>query len=462
MRVLGRTRISRLTEESTSIERQREEIQKWADTHGHEVVGWAEDLDVSGTVDPFKTPGLGPWLEAPKSGSWDIVVAWKLDRISRRSVPTHKLFAWLDEHGKTLVCTAEQIDLSTWTGQLMASVIAGLAQGELEAIRERSRASYVKLKQSGRFAGGSVPYGYVPTKVEAGWNLAIKPDEARVIRWMADELVSGRSAKAVAGQLNAEQVPSPKASRKPGTQWSAQTVLWILKSKTVLGWATFKGSTVRDADNEPVRAADGVLTLTEYKQVQEAIEARKAPHGRAHNAAPLLGVAVCWDCGEPMWANINSSKTIRYYRCSKRCCLAVNAGELEHSVYSLFLEQLGNHRRLEKQVEKAVNHRERITELEMAYQELTESVGRLDNPGIVTVVVQRLEAIDKELSSLRLAQDRSGEVSWIESEETYAEAFNNADTEGKRQLMLKAGITVRAKPLHMHLTIPEDLLERLK
>lgn len=65
MRVLGRTRISRSTLESTSIERQREIITSWAETNDHEIVGWAEDVDVSGAVDPFEAPALAP---RPKPG----------------------------------------------------------------------------------------------------------------------------------------------------------------------------------------------------------------------------------------------------------------------------------------------------------------------------------------------------------------------------------------------------------
>jgi site-specific DNA recombinase len=80
MRVLGRLRLSRSTEESTSIERQREIVQQWADANGHSVVGWAEDIDVSGAVDPFDTPQLGPWL-GHRVTEWDILCAWKLDRL---------------------------------------------------------------------------------------------------------------------------------------------------------------------------------------------------------------------------------------------------------------------------------------------------------------------------------------------------------------------------------------------
>ena len=77
-RVLGRIRLSRLTTESTSAARQRELIEQWAAMHDHTVIGYAEDLDVSGSVDPFEAPALSPWFREDRRGEWDILVAWKL------------------------------------------------------------------------------------------------------------------------------------------------------------------------------------------------------------------------------------------------------------------------------------------------------------------------------------------------------------------------------------------------
>ncbi|MBB5155558.1 hypothetical protein [Saccharopolyspora phatthalungensis] len=60
-RVLGRIRLSRfqgLEDVTTSPERQRLAIEKWADVNGHEIVGWAEDLDLGRSVDPLTAPEL--------------------------------------------------------------------------------------------------------------------------------------------------------------------------------------------------------------------------------------------------------------------------------------------------------------------------------------------------------------------------------------------------------------------
>ena len=122
MRVLGRIRLSRSSEESTSVERQRELIENWAKTNNHEIVAWAEDVDVSGAISPFDTPALGPYLKEPASNEWDILVAWKLDRLARNSININKLFAWVTDNDKTLVSISENIDLSTWVGRMIANV----------------------------------------------------------------------------------------------------------------------------------------------------------------------------------------------------------------------------------------------------------------------------------------------------------------------------------------------------
>jgi site-specific DNA recombinase len=156
MRVLGRLRLSRSTDESTSIERQREMIQQWSDLHGHEVIGWADDTDVSGSIDPFKTPRLGDWLNN-RAPEFDIIACWKLDRLSRNTIKLNSLFAWCLEQDKTVVSCSEAIDLSTPVGRLIANVIGFLAEGDLENIRERQRSSKAKLRDLGRWSGGKFP-----------------------------------------------------------------------------------------------------------------------------------------------------------------------------------------------------------------------------------------------------------------------------------------------------------------
>lgn len=210
MRVLGRVRLSRAYDESTSVERQRELIEKWAEDNDHTVVGWAEDLDVSGSVDPFQTPQLGDWLNH-REHEWDILVAWKLDRIARRAVPLHRIFGYCEEKDKTLVCISDNIDLSTWVGRLVASVIAGVAEGELEAIRERTKASHRKLRELGRWPGGRPAYGYkaVENIDGPGWSLVHDDESSENVRLMIDRTLAGDTLEMIADHLTENNVPTP-------------------------------------------------------------------------------------------------------------------------------------------------------------------------------------------------------------------------------------------------------------
>src|ERR1700744_1757206 len=101
MRALGRIRLSKDADETgTSIERQRESIETWAKMHGHDVVGWAVDSGVSGSMSPFDSPELGPWLREPHLALWYVLVAYRLDRLSRRVIPLNELFGFIQKHNK--------------------------------------------------------------------------------------------------------------------------------------------------------------------------------------------------------------------------------------------------------------------------------------------------------------------------------------------------------------------------
>jgi site-specific DNA recombinase len=187
-------RLSRSTEESTSIERQREIIQQWAEMNGHAIAGWAVDVDVSGSLSPFDTPELGRWLDH-RAGDWDVLACWKLDRLSRSTINLNRLIAWCQDHGKSIVSTTESIDLSTGVGRLLAYVIGFLAEGELDAIRERQKASRSKLRQLARWPGGKPAYGYVAVQHEdrsQGWTLAVDPLASQVVRRIVEDVIDGK------------------------------------------------------------------------------------------------------------------------------------------------------------------------------------------------------------------------------------------------------------------------------
>src|SRR5258708_18300286 len=93
MRLLGVVRLSDITDETTSPERQLDKITTYAHLHDHEIAGVAQDLDVSGAVPPDRRPQLGPWLK--RLDEWDAVIVAKFDRLSRSVRDFAKFCSWL-------------------------------------------------------------------------------------------------------------------------------------------------------------------------------------------------------------------------------------------------------------------------------------------------------------------------------------------------------------------------------
>lgn len=460
MRVLGRIRLSRLTDESTSAARQRELIEQWSQMHEHEIVGWAEDLDVSGSVDPFDTPSLGPWLSEDKRGDWDILVAWKLDRVGRRAIPLNHLFGWVMEHNKTLVCVSDNIDLSTWVGRLVANVIAGVAEGELEAIKERTKASRKRLLESGRWPGGTVPYGFRAQEIETGgWRLTTDPVTSAVVVRIAGDIINGLPIEAVSKALNEEGVPGPAGGR-----WIPESVWKIVEGKVLIGHATYKGNTVRDQAGRPVLYADPILEQETWDRMQAAIEQRKHPEAERYNqTSPLLGVLFCSECGQKMYYRVYRRRTrdYRYYFCRKHKQL-LKADELEDLLAKRFIEEVGHFNAEDRFFVPAENHQMELEEATRAVEELTALLGTLTSTTMRSSITGQLQALDSRISQLEKLPSRDAHWEYRNMDYTYAEEWESSDTDGRRRLLLRSEMTAQASKRYFHFHVPEDMLERLR
>lgn len=456
MRVLGRIRLSRLTDESTSAARQRELISQWSEANGHEVIGWAEDLDVSGSVDPFDTPALGPWLTPEKQDEWDIICAWKLDRFGRNSIKLNKLFGWTIDHGKTVVSCSEGIDLSTPVGRLIANVIAFLAEGELEAIRERTRASRQALLHSGRWAGGRVPYGWQAVKLPGGgWRLALKPYEAEVLRTAIMGVIAGKSVESVANEIGFT----------PSHMWK------ILVAKYLLGHSVLNGNTVRDSEGKPILNAEPIITNEEWDQLQAALKARKTGPLRTRDTAPMHGVVKCFECGGNLYHKIyrkNYGKRVyRYYHCEKGHCAQISAESVEKALEEAFLAEAADRIRRKKVFHPAENHEVELEDAKRALDETSALLGTMTSEAARSRLTEQIRAIDFRIAALEKLPTREAKWEWVNTDETWAETWHRSDTEGRRQLLLGTGITYSiirlpgTKAIKSDLYIPDDALDLL-
>lgn len=450
MRVLGRIRLSRLTEESTSAARQREIIEQWADANDHEVVGWAEDIDVSGSVDPFEAPALKQWWG--REDEWDILCAWKLDRVGRRAIPLNKVFGWMIDHGKTLVCVADQIDLSTWVGRLVANVIAGVAEGELEAIRERTRASRRKLLEEGRWPGGTAPYGFTPKPLDGGgWKLAHNPEQVAVIRQIVHSVCDGVAVGAVADEHGL----------LPQSVWN------MLTSKYLLGYATHEGRTVRDKDGKPVLYADPVISQDEWDRLQKAVAARRQAQNRTVGVSPMYGVAFCATCEGQLYSRTYKKKLrdYRYYFCEDKHGRLLPADDVEKLVFDTFLEEFGADKVLKRVYRPAENHQIELEAAVRAVDELSTLLGTITSDTMRSRLTEQMRALDFEIGRLEKLPNRPAGWDYTETSQTFTETWQQATIEEKRKMIIDKGITAHllkeGKELHFYIQTQKSPLNEV-
>lgn len=456
MRVLGRIRLSRLTDESTSAARQREIIEGWAKSNDHEIVGWAEDLDVSGSVDPFSAPALGPWL-TERADEWDILCAWKLDRIGRRAIPLNRVFGWILENRKVLVCVSDNIDLSTWVGRLVANVIAGVAEGELEAIRERTKASRKKLLESGRWPGGRVPFGFNAVQLPTGgWRLEVNEEEADVLRAIIRDVVGGEPVKSVAAAYGI----------------SHSTVRKWLKGKYLIGHAAYGGKTVRDREGQPILNGEPLLTMDEWNRLQAVLEERTINPGKKYRLSPMSGVVQCLVCGEDMhhhsYTRDYGKKSYRYYYCKdKEHTGMVDAETVEGILEEAFLAAVGDQPVRQRVYRPAEDHQTELDEAVRAVGELSSMLGSIQSATMTNLLTEQLSALDKRIAELEQLPSRPAGYDFKETGSTFKTAWDISSLDERRNLLLDSGIRFavkrphKTKVLEYKLYEPEDAADLL-
>jgi DNA invertase Pin-like site-specific DNA recombinase len=302
-RVLGVVRLSVETDETTSPERQREHVQHWTDGPNimGTVIGWAEDLDVSGGMNPFKRPQLGPWL-TKRADEFDVIAVWKLDRLTRRSRHFAELLDWCEENGKIIVSTSEGFDLSTPMGKMFATIIAAFAQGEWDTIRARSMDASRKLREKGAWFGGVLPFGYQFADREGGGKKLVQdPEYAALLRRLYRQIMDGATTYRLVQELNANEVPTWRdhlrvlAGRESRNRpWHPKAIRAALCNPRTMGVLLHNGEIVEDDEGEPVYITDEpILTREEWAEVTAVLTVRVGGP-RAPQADTLLsGVARC-------------------------------------------------------------------------------------------------------------------------------------------------------------------------
>jgi DNA invertase Pin-like site-specific DNA recombinase len=208
MKAVGYIRLSR-EGNGHGLEAQRQSIRDHCARHGWELLHIEEDEAASGKSRNGR-PGLGRALELVASGGADVLVAARLDRLTRSLLDFAALVEQAQRQGWSLAVVDQSFDLSTPNGRAMAGMLAVFAQWERETISARTKAGLAVARRKGRI-GGNPAFKPVP------------PELAQRIYTMSTQ--EGLSYARIAEVLNAEGVPTMQG----GKSWSKGVIARIVQ-----------------------------------------------------------------------------------------------------------------------------------------------------------------------------------------------------------------------------------------
>lgn len=180
-----------LEQEFNSLDAQRESCAAFILSQAHE--GWEnlpelyDDGGYSGGS--MNRPGLIQLMSDVKAGNVDVIVVYKVDRLTRSLADFAKIVEVLDDAGASFVSVTQAFNTTSSMGRLTLNVLLSFAQFEREVTSERIRDKFAASKKKGMWMGGAIPHGY---RVEER-KLLLNEAEAKQMRHMFERYAELKS-----------------------------------------------------------------------------------------------------------------------------------------------------------------------------------------------------------------------------------------------------------------------------
>lgn len=231
----------------------------------------------------MERPGLQDMIKDVESGKLDMVLVYKLDRLSRSQKDTLYLIEDVfDKHGVGFTSMTENFDTSTPFGKAILGVLAVFAQLEREKIKERTMVGKDARAQEGKWHGGRwVPIGYDYTD-----GLLIQNEyEVIQIKEIADLFLKGTPLRTIANMV------TEKGYRHKHGEWDAKTIRRVLANKTYIGM-------VKNRDKYYKGIHDPIFDQPTFDAIQKLLQERREQYGTTKKHQSLLGgILYCKNCG---------------------------------------------------------------------------------------------------------------------------------------------------------------------
>ncbi|MBC2582481.1 recombinase family protein [Clostridium sp. DJ247] len=304
-------------------------------------------------------PKFQELLQDVKKKRFDVLICYRLDRISRNVADFSTTLELLQKHAVSFVSIKEQFDTCTPMGKAMVYIASVFAQLERETIAERVRDNMLQLAKTGRWLGGQTPLGYKSEKIiyfddemkeRSMYKLTEIPEELETINVVYNKFMELKSLNRTFKWLYGNSIKTKK-----GGQWNAQKVkdilrnpIYVKSNSEVLEYLKGKGMiTAGEANGSgmltynktknlsyernmcewicAVSKHKGVIEPDTWLEVQKILDNKNNGSARIgiSQTALLTRILRCGKCGSLMFVKHGHKSALtgekyHYYVCSKK------------------------------------------------------------------------------------------------------------------------------------------------
>lgn len=370
-----------LEQDFNSLDAQREACEAYIKSQMHE--GWIlfakqyNDGGFSGGT--MERPAFKELLKDIGNDKIDIVVVYKVDRLTRSLMDFSKIIDVFDRHETSFVSITQQFNTTTSMGRLTLNILLSFAQFEREVTGERIRDKIAASKKKGMWMGGKVPLGYLKEDKK----LVVHNEDAQKVQILFDKYLELKSVPKLMHYLKENEIKT-----KTDKYFSKGQLYHLLSNRVYIGKITHKDK-VYDGEHEAIICDDF------FEKVQKLLYENKVDKtcGVKSSSNSLLAGLIYDDLGNKMTPSHSNShgRRYRYYisRALKNneetgSVSKIPAGEVEKFVIETTKEFLQD----KKQIQKIVSEYKISKQNKLIY--IAQDIQDYSEPKLIRAIIHKI------------------------------------------------------------------------
>ena len=293
-----------------SLDAQREACEAYIKSQAHE--GWKlitrkyDDGAFSGAS--LDRPALQELLDEVRANRIDIIVVYKVDRLTRSLADFAKLVELFDAHNVSFVSITQSFNTTSSMGRLTLNVLLSFAQFEREVIGERVRDKIAASKRKGIWVGGPVPLGYKIINKQP----VIDPEEASIVRTIFQTYLDTGSIVALAAELDRRGLKPigrmlSNGQIRKAERFRPSPLAHLLKNRFYISEIVYRGA-IYPGSHEPL------LDKDLFEAVQQKLSEQRIDRAKSRKSLLALLTGLIYDDHGNLMAPIYTIKKGIHYR----------------------------------------------------------------------------------------------------------------------------------------------------